>query len=300
MRNVLALDLGGTAIKSALLDEENRLLWQAERPSHGREGGPALMDAAFALAAECPLAYEAIGVSTTGQVNAARGEIVYANDNVPHYTGMAVGALMERRFGVPVTVENDVNAAALGEARLGAGQGQEDFLCLTYGTGIGGALILNGQIYGGARGLAGEVGHIVTHPGGLPCLCGLQGCYEQYASVTALVREAAQVDTHITDGRAVFTRLDHLRPVVDAWLDEVLLGLTALIHTLNPAMLVLGGGVMEQPYVIARLRALLPERVMPSFLPIRVEAARLGNLAGVCGAAILARARRMPQAGRHG
>ena len=293
MDNVLALDLGGTAVKAAVLDGENRLLWQAERPSHGREGGSALLAAAFAAAQACPLPYAAIGVSTTGQVDGARGVIVYANDNVPRYTGMAVGALMAERFRVPVAVENDVNAAALGEARLGAGQGERDFLCLTYGTGIGGALILNGRVYGGARGVAGEVGHLVTHPGGRPCPCGHRGCYEQYASATALVREAARVDGRIADGRAVFARLDDpaIRAVADAWLDEVLLGLTGLIHTLNPALMVLGGGVMEQPWVLARLRALLPERVMGSFLPVRLEAARLGNLAGVYGAAMLARAR---------
>lgn len=290
MDNVLALDLGGTAIKAAILGEGNRLLWREEAPSHGREGGEALLQAAFQVIKRCPLPYGAIGVSTTGQVDSARGEIIYANENVPRYTGTAVGAIMAARFGVPVAVENDVNAAALGEAWLGAGQGARDFLCLTYGTGIGGALMLGGRIYGGARGAAGEAGHMVTHPGGRRCSCGLCGCYEQYASVTALVREARAVVSSLTDGRAIFTHADdpRIRSVLDAWLGEVLLGLTTLIHVLNPPLIVLGGGIMERQDVLAALRARLPDRVMASFLPIRLESARLGNLAGVYGAAHLA------------
>ena len=193
---------------------------------------------------------------------------------------------------MPVAVENDVNAAALGEAFFGAARDVEDFLCVTLGTGVGGAVVIGRRIYGGADGVAGEVGHMVTHPGGLPCACGQRGCYEQYASASALVRSAQTLDACYTSGRAIFADLDRregLRHVVDAWIDEVLVGLTTLTHIFNPRLFVLGGGVAEQPYVLGALRERLPGRLIPSYRGVRLVGAQLGNMAGAYGALHIAR-----------
>ncbi len=288
---ILALDAGGTSIKSALFDASGQICRQDERPSHGKEGGAALMEAVCRAVSEAgPCA--AIGLSVTGQVDAASGRIVFANDNVPNFTGFPVRDFLQERFGVPVAVQNDVNAAALGEAFFGAAREATDFLCVTLGTGVGGAVVIGREVYGGADGVAGEVGHMVAHPNGRPCVCGQRGCYEQYASAGALVRAAQKLDARYGDGRAIFADLERredLRAVVDAWIEEVLLGLVTLTHIFNPRLFVLGGGVAEQPYVLEALRQRLPNRLMPSYRNVRLAGAELGNMAGVYGALHIAR-----------
>ncbi|MGJ4850049.1 ROK family protein [Bacillota bacterium Meth-B3] len=291
--NVLTLDLGGTAIKHALFHEDGRLIARGETASDGRLSADALLMRAHEVIGGYE-GFHAIGVSTTGQVDARTGEIVFANENVPGYTGVKLRALLEARYGVPVAVENDVNAAALGEGELGAAKGVPDYLCLTYGTGVGGAIVIDGRLYGGSRGVAGEVGHMIAHPGGRPCACGQSGCYEQYASVTALVRAARAVDRRATDGRTLFELAEDsalLRAVVDDWLGEVALGLATLTHILNPGLIVLGGGVFSRAHLTARLASLLSPRLMASYRGVHLERAQLGNAAALYGALSLARKR---------
>ncbi len=288
---VLAVDIGGTAIKSALLDEGGQVLQESETPSEGRQGGERLMERAKAVI-DGYAGYDAIGVSTTGQVDAREGRIIFANENVPGYSGMQVAKILRTHARVPVVVENDVNAAALGEAHFGAGVGERDFLCLTYGTGVGGAIVIGGRIYGGADGVAGEMGHILTHPEGLPCACGQRGCYEQYASTSALMRRAREVEPSLRNGRALFEQFgarEDLQAIVAAWVAEVTYGLISLVHTFNPSLIVLGGGVMRQAVVVQAVRDRLYPRLMQSYRGVRLEGARLGNQAGIFGAFVLAR-----------
>ena len=284
--SILALDLGATALKSALFTEDGQVVRQGECPSRGRFGGEALLAAAFEVI-EGYEGYRRIAVSTTGQVEPETGRIAFANENVPRYTGMRVREILEQRYSVPVRVLNDVNAAAMGEGFYGAAQGAEDFLCLTYGTGVGGAIVIGGRVYGGSRGLASEAGHLLTHPDGLPCACGQRGCYEQYASVTALLRGARRVAPDIEDGRALFKRLagdPALKAVVDGWLREVGHGLVSLIHALNPSRVLVGGGVFDQPGLAAQLEAAVLPRLMESYRQVAIRPAALGNMAGLYGA----------------
>ena len=154
--NTAVVDIGGTNIKYGFLPAGAQTpQFTKEAPTNAHLGGTALMETVQALLRELP-AFERIGVSTCGQVDRQTGGIRYATDNVPRYTGTPIRSLLEEAFGVPVAVENDVNAAALGEAHFGAGRGCQHFLCLTYGTGIGGAAILNGELYTGFHGAAGE------------------------------------------------------------------------------------------------------------------------------------------------
>lgn len=193
---------------------------------------------------------------------------------------------------VPVAVENDVNAAALGEAWFGAGRGYSDFLCLTYGTGVGGAIVVGGRIYGGADGVAGEMGHILTHPDGLPCACGQRGCYEQYASMSALLHSAQRSFSQIHNGRELFEKLPEqpeLAQIVAAWEMEIVYGLVSLVHIFNPSLVVLGGGVMSQNSVLQEIRTLLYPRVMQSYRGVEIAGAQMGNHAGLYGAFTLAR-----------
>ena len=194
---------------------------------------------------------------------------------------------MEKEFRVPVAVENDVNAAALGEAAFGAGQSFRDFLMLTYGTGVGGAVVMDGGIYTGGSFSAGEVGGMVVHGGQRDAEADIfSGCYERYASVTALVNAAGKLDASLTDGRHIFARIGEpqIRETVDSWIDEILYGLITLIHIFNPPCVILGGGVMSQTYIIEEIRKKLGKQIMPSFRDVVILPAQLKNTAGLLGA----------------
>lgn len=289
MKNLL-FDIGGTSIKYGVC-MDGRMISQSETPTEAYLGGSHILEKLKSLIS-LQKDYDAIGISTAGQVNSEYGTIIYANSNIPGYTGMELRRELEALFSVPVMVENDVNCAAMGEAAYGAGRIFKDFLCLTYGTGVGGAIILNGSLYHGASFSAGEFGGIVTH-GSENRLDSSEdvfaGCYERFASTSALVREAIKLDSSLDSGRAVFSRLEEppVLKVVERWLDEVLLGLVTLIHIFNPSCVVLGGGVMSQPFILQRLRAKLPQKIMPSFSPVQLLPAELGNMAGMLGANFL-------------
>ena len=218
------------------------------------------------------------------------GYIRYANENIPGYTGMKVREIMEREFHVPVAVENDVNAAAIGEGQFGAGRDFEDFLCITYGTGVGGAIVLNKGIYTGSACSAGEFGGIMIHPEDSVYGEPFCGCYEKYASTTALVRKAMAYNRDLDNGRKIFARLDDpkVRDIVNSWIDEIVYGLISVIHIFNPSCIVLGGGVMAQPYILKEVKQKASARIMSSFRNVELRQAELGNRAGLMGAAYLA------------
>lgn len=282
------VDIGGTNIKYGFLPAGSQALqFVKEAPTNAHLGGAALMETVQALLHTLP-AFDRIGVSTCGQVDRQTGSIRYATDNVPHYTGTPVRAILEDAFGMPVAVENDVNAAALGEAHFGAGRGCQHFLCLTYGTGIGGAAILNGALYTGFHGTAGEFGHIVTHSGGHPCTCGGRGCYETYASTRALTRSAETLLGHPVNGRELFELLGRgnrdVAKLIDCWIDEIAIGLAGLVYSFDPERILLGGGIMKEPYLLPRLKEALDVRLMPSYRDVILMPAQLGNTAGLMGA----------------
>ncbi len=287
---VLALDVGGTAIKSALISD-GEIKMESQLPSEGKLGGPHIIHNIMRMI-DSYTDYDVIGISTTGQVDSTRGSIIYANDNVPNYTGTHLSKIMMDKYNKQVFVENDVNAAAIGEGYYGAGKKEKDFLCLTYGTGIGGAIIMNKQIYKGRDGVAGEMGHMVTHIGGRECTCGQHGCYEQYASTTALIREVMTYDNHLNSGKLVFSSIENgnqeVKAMVDTWIDEIIYGLINVIHIFNPSAVILGGGIMAQPYIIESIHTRISNKLMNSFKNVKLLTAELGNNAGVYGMAAIA------------
>ncbi|WP_316568915.1 ROK family protein [Neobacillus sp. YIM B06451] len=287
---ILAADIGGTSTKVGLCSVDGKIESFKEYSTEWARTRLNPVDVLCEIFAEYS-GFDAIGISTAGQVDSTEGNIIYANENIPGYTGARLRDIFQKRFGVPVKVENDVNAAALGEKHFGAGRGFRDFLCLTYGTGIGGAIILGGELYRGHTGSAAEFGHIITHPLGRPCNCGGKGCYEQYASTTALVRNAKEIDKLYNNGRIVFEKFFQgeagVEKIVHEWVFEIALGLVSLIHTFNPPAVVLGGGIMEQELLVQMVSDKVKELIMESFSDLNILKAELGNKAGVLGAASL-------------
>ena len=286
---IMSLDVGGTAVKSGVYCD-GTLEDVREYPTEAQKGGPHVVSMVKTIIKEYEKKHEftGIGISTAGQVDSVKGRIIYANDNIPGYTGMEIKSIIEDRFGKPAAVINDVNAAALGEARYGAGRGEKDFICLTYGTGVGGAVFINGKLYEGSSFSAGEAGAVVVHPEDRdPQSDIFSGCYERYASVTALVKRAQEYDSRLTNGRVIFRELErsHVRQIVEEWIREIVYGLTSLIHVMNPSCIILGGGVMEQEYVLKKIRDLLDIHLMESYRKTTVKRALLGNCAGMYGAA---------------
>ncbi len=285
---IAALDIGGTSIKSGMWDGK-QVLQKREQDTNAKLGGSYVMERAKEILHQYQ-GFDAIGISTAGQVNPEKGCISYANENIPGYTGMEVRRILEEEFHVPVAVANDVNAAAVGEAQFGAGRGKSDFLCITYGTGVGGAIVLDGAVHTGSSFSAGEFGGILVHPEDREKGSYFSGCYEKYASATALVNRARALDENLDTGRKIFSRIGEpsVQAIVDGWIDEIVYGLITLIHVFNPSCIVLGGGVMAQPYILEQVKKKVMTEVMDSFRNLEICQAELGNQAGLLGAAYLA------------
>ncbi len=285
---IAVMDIGGTSIKSGIF-QNGSLIDIQENDTNASFGGQYIISRAKEILKNYG-DIAGIGISTAGQVDFAKGKIRYANQNIPGYTGMRIKEIMEQEFGVPVAVENDVNSAAVGEAHYGAGIGFNEFICLTYGTGVGGAIVINGDIYRGSTFSAGEVGAMVIHPEERNAKKDMySGCYEKYASTTALIRKVMSLDASLTDGRKIFRALDRceVKTAIDEWIEEIGYGLTSLIHILNPSCVILGGGVMEQEYILEKVKENVMKNIMESYRHVLITKTSLGNKAGMYGAAAL-------------
>lgn len=292
MRKVFALDIGGTHVKYAAIDESGALSHEGSIQTLAREGGERLLTRIAALISDnAPDMCHGVAISTAGQVNPIDGSIRYATDNLPGWTGIRLRDRIETATGFTCTVENDVNAAALGESWLGAAKGGQSVLMLALGTGIGGAIIADGRLFSGSHGSAGEVGHICLYPNGHACTCGQKGCFEQYASTRALERLlAAKLNKHTGGARGAFERMtagdSAAGAVIDEWMRDLALGIATLVPVIDPDIIVLGGAISAQGDALTRpLEALVRARVMPSFRDLRILPAALGNHAGLLGAA---------------
>lgn len=309
----IGIDIGGTKIAGGVVDGSGKIL-QSERrstPSRGFDEVVAVVTAVVRELHEAHPEVEAVGVGAAGFVDASRARVLLAPNL--NWEDEPLKDVVESATGLPVVVENDANAAAWGEYRFGAGQGIHDLVCVTVGTGIGGGLVSGGAIQRGAHGIAAEFGHLTVEMGGRPCACGNRGCWEQYASGNALVREARMLAGE--DRKAATTLLDlgdgtpegvqgkHITiaarngdPVALAAFDSLArwlgIGMANVTTLLDPGAFVVGGGVSEAGDLLLNgVRKYLEEfvsgadnRVLP-----KVKPAAMGNAAGVAGAADLAR-----------
>ena len=297
-KTYLGVDIGGTAVKLGLVDENGRVLRRAER-SVSFDGYQTPVLTTVRRAAKEFLTTNAIpveslagiGVSATGQIDSRKGIVAGTCGNFPNYINSPIQAELERLFGLPVTVANDANCMTLGEVWVGGAKGYTDVIGVTLGTGVGGGILTGGRLLEGARGLGGELGHYRTHAlDGVDCTCGAKGCWERYAATTALVRAAQEKNPDWKDGRAIFAAAEAgnetVLALLDHWTDEIAQGLAGMVHIFNPQLILIGGGVSaQQKLLIDPIAAKVKASVMPAFAEgLEVRAAQLHNDAGMVGA----------------
>lgn len=298
MKYYLGIDIGGTAVKLGLVDETGRVLCRGEESvSFDGYRTPILttvVAAARNFAGQCRaegLEAEGVGVSATGQIDSVRGVVAGTCGSLPGWTGAPIREELEQALDLPVTVANDANCMILGEAWTGAAQDCTDVVGVTIGTGLGGGVLTAGHLLEGARGLGGELGHMRTHAiDGVDCTCGAKGCWERYASTSALVRAAKELDPALDSGRAIFAAAEQgnaaVLDLLDRWMDEIAEGLAGLVHIFNPQCILIGGGVSaQQDLLIDPLARRVRDKVMPAFArELDIRAAALKNDAGLVGA----------------
>ena len=304
------IDFGGMSVKVGLFDDRANLLTKLSAATSKEDGYAATVEKtvqavrdACAKAGVPAAQLAAVGMGTPGVIDGENGIVVrwtnYGWEDKPF------AADLEKGLGVPVRVTNDANAAALGEAKFGAGKKYKSSILLTLGTGIGSGIVLDGKLFEGTCGGGAEAGHMVIESGGVPCPCGRRGCFEQYASATALIRDTkrAMFENKTSalwriagmpenvDGRTAFLAAREgdaaARKIVDTFVQYLADGIANLVALFRPEAILLGGGISgEGEALLAPLRRRVGERlyVDAARIPLALVRAALGNDAGIWGA----------------
>ena len=282
--NILAIDIGGTMIKYGLVSSDGEILSTDKIETEAEKGLENILnkiDNIFKRYKENnPVG---IAVSGTGQINGIIGKVIGGNPIIPNWIGTNLVKILEEKYNLPIVLENDVNCVALGEKWIGAGKDLSNFICLTIGTGIGGGIILNNQLFRGENFVAGEFGHILIK----------KGEFEQFASTTALIRLVKERTEKTLNGKEIFDlekkEIVEYQEVISEWIENLTDGLSSIIYCFNPANIILGGGVIGQGEpLINRIKNSLFKKIGSQFKEkLNIIQAKLGNNAGMIGASYL-------------
>lgn len=301
----LGIDIGGTAAKFGIVDSFGNILHKAQYSVSFDGYDTPILDTVLEksekfLAVSGFDKISGIGVSATGQIDVEKGIVAGSAGHIKNWIGAKIKESFEKKYSVDTAVINDADSAVLGEKWIGAGKSAENIVAITVGTGIGGGIIVDGNILSGKRGFAGEIGHIVIHGNGEECSCGNRGCFERYGSMTALIRNvkkrykedprlfSVQFNEHI-DGRLIFDALEDgnetIKEIVDKWIYDISTGIISLIHIFNPEIVIIGGGISIRKDFIAGIKSGVMDKVMSRFADgLEIVPAALGNDAGLIGA----------------
>lgn len=306
---VLAADLGGTNLRMAAVDREGKILHRTKHDTPKSDRADEIIAAIVEAASECLKSIKkkgwikAFGAAVPATLNAPAGVILKA-PNLPALDGFRFSATISDELNLPVVLENDANAAAIGENWRGAAKDFANSICVTLGTGVGGGIILNGNILRGIDGTAGEIGHICVEPLGAPCGCGSRGCVEQYSSATAIVRITRELENQypksVLQNKSRLTSLDVFEAGKNG--DELALevfrlmgfylgiALADLVNVLNPEVIVIGGGASAGwDLFIGHVQDQIRKRAFAEPADrAKIVRAKLGDDAGILGAAKLA------------
>ena len=305
----IGIDLGGTNIAVGVVNEKYEIVAHHSVPTGAsRPAVEVIGDMGNAVAAVLAKAgvsidqCESMGIGSPGNCDSERGVVARAYNL--GWFDVPVCDMLQERFGIPVRLSNDANCAALAETVAGAAVGCENMVLITLGTGVGGGIIIDGKIYAGMRSAGAELGHMLLVLDGEPCTCGRRGCWETYASATALIRQAKKAAAEHPEsllaqageitGLAVFQAADRgdsvAQAVIDRYCVYVAAGFTDLVNSLAPEMILLGGGISRQgERILAPIREYVANNCFgqkDGAIPV-IRAAALGNEAGIIGAAAL-------------
>ncbi|MGG5316674.1 ROK family glucokinase [Enterococcus sp. AZ072] len=315
-KKLLGIDLGGTTVKFAILTQNGEIQqkWSIDTNilDEGTHIVPDIVESInhhLALYDMKPEQFMGIGMGTPGSVNITEGTVIGAY-NLNWKTLQPVKEMIEKGTGIPFFLDNDANVAALGERWKGAGENDPDVVFVTLGTGVGGGIVMNGQLLHGVAGCAGEIGHVTVDPEGFECTCGKRGCLETVASATGVVRVARQLAEEYAGGSELKARLDNGEDITSKDVFELAatnddlalrvvdkvtfyLGLACgnIGNTLNPSAIIIGGGVSAAgEFLRSRIEVYFEQFTFPQVRnSTKIKLAELGNEAGVIGAASLAR-----------
>lgn len=302
----LGIDIGGTAVKIGMVTEEGKILlsnsYDVAFDSYETPIFDTVKKSIEIFIRENYIdmkSIEGIGVSATGQVNSNTGTIIGVGGNIKNWCGTEIKKELEEIYNIKTTVVNDANCMVIGEQWVGKDRGYKNIVGVTIGTGVGGGIIVDSKILLGSIGIAGELGHFSINSEGKKCTCGNIGCYEQYASTTALIKivrdkfeelDILSFKKEDLNGKVIFEEVSRgnkkLQEILDEWIINIGKGLVSLVHIFNPEIIIIGGGVSKQEELFIKpLRKYVLENVMKRFGEnLRLEAAELGNNAGLVGA----------------
>lgn len=309
----IGIDLGGTGIKVGAVDEQGKILCKESCPTGVERGYEAVIkDMAMLAIKVTELSghtmddVKSIGIGIPGVMDVRSGRVPFCTNL--HWHDVPILDEMAKYTSCPVYVDNDATVAALAESVAGVSAGVKNSVFITLGTGVGGGVIINGKVFSGPHGVASEVGHMITVAGGEPCTCGQRGCWERYASATALIREGRKLmaekpesaiakevggDSEKITAKTVIDLAKAGDPdcvaLFDNYIFHLCVGLRTMINAYDPEIIALGGGVSHAgDFLLDAVRAKLPEMIFYKDMPYaRVELAQLTNDAGIIGAAML-------------
>lgn len=293
--NYLGLDIGGTALKIAILDENGEILVRDSYEVNFDNYQTPILKTALEKSEDFLIknnieSLNGIAISATGQIDVNKGVVVGTGGNIRNYEGSNFKEKFEEKYSVRVSIINDANSAVLGEVFKGNANNYKNVVMVTIGTGVGGGIVVGGDILNGTLGLGGEVGHITINHKGIQCTCGNRGCYEMYASMTSLVKRVGQeLNIEEINGKEIFEQIntnDNMKEIVDDWIEDVACGILSLVHTFNPEIVLVGGAVSEQKELfVDKLQTIVKEKGMKNFVKdIKLKPAKLKNDAGLVGA----------------
>ena len=315
MKYAIGIDLGGTNIKGGILSEDGKLLEYQFVESKVEKGAEevlnriiTLLQRLYDLAKEKSINVIGIGVASPGVIDPVFGGVVGGAYNIPGWYGTPFMKVISEKFNIDVFAHNDVTATVLAEYKYGAGVGKKNIILAAFGTGIGGGIIINGKLYSGATGYAGEIGHMIIHAGGYRCTCGAKGCWEEYASVRGIVRTAKNImKAHNVNtlGNIRFNGERKITPpdifssaekgdpialkIVDAVCKDTAIGVGSLINIFNPDLFIIGGGISKAGKIyLDGIKSKVADFTLPDARKAaEIVLAKIGYEAGLVGAGAL-------------